>query len=275
MSRRRIAAVVVALATVAGSSASQPAAAADDIATVNGESISVDDFDEILTSFGVTTDTVDGNNARGLLTDLIVTEAMRQVVESRGIDPGERAENTPDGPGFEQDRERYQQLLTDVDGLRADYEAASGLLDGQICLQAIGVADAETADEVLAELADGGEFAAVGAEYDPTFATTGGWVSGDPASPCLAAEQLSGAAQPVLDAVADVGAGEPAGPIELQEGFVVVVRTAPFDDVAAGFAAAPAMAAVAEYLPTIDISVNPRYGRWDPATASVVPLGQP
>ena len=166
-------------------------------------------------------------------------------------------------------------MLVDIDSLRADYEAESGILDGQVCLQAIGVADSDTADEVFAELAEGAEFATVGAEYDPTFATGGGWVSGDPAQPCLAVDQMTDAAAPVLEAVAEVEVGEPAGPIEIQEGFVVVVRTAPFDDVATAFTAAPANAAVAEYLTTIDITINPRYGRWDPLTSSVVPLGQP
>ena len=29
------------------------------------------------------------------------------------------------------------------------------------------------------------------------------------------------------------------------------------------------------YAVTADVSVNPRYGRWDAATVSIVPLGQP
>lgn len=263
------------MSALAGSSFAQPASAADDVATVNGESISVDDFDEILESLGVTTDTVDANAARGLLTDIIVTEAMRQLVESRGIDPGERADNAPDDPGFAQDRQRYQVLLADVDSLSDEYAAAGGILEGLICLQVISVADAETGDDVIAELADGAEFAAVGAEYDPTSAASGGWVSGDPAQPCLAVDQMTDAAAPVLEAVADIEVGEPAGPIEIGEGFVVIVRTAPFDDVATAFTASPATAAVAEYLPTIDITINPRYGRWDAESGSVVALSAP
>ena len=69
-----------------------------------------------------------------------------------------------------------------------------------------------------------------------------------------------------------------------------ILQVAAFDDISGElanyFADPPASPATGEtpsagelllmgYAVTADVSVNPRYGRWDAATVSIVPLGQP
>lgn len=284
MSRRRSVLSVIALAALLlGPGSSRPAAAADSpaiaddsIVSVNGESVSADELEDLLEEWGVTGPTIPGVETRNLLTELIRTEALRQMVERRGLDPGERADaGSAQDPGFLRDQARYEALLADLDDVRAEYEENAGVAAGQICLQFIGFADGDAAEEAMSEIDEGGDFDEVGAAADESYAERGGFLGQSAAQPCLPSDGPIAEEDALLDAVAEVPVGDAAGPIEITEDFFVIARAAPFDSVASAFAAGTADAEVAEFLADADVTVDPRYGRWDAETQSVVPLGEP
>jgi hypothetical protein len=77
-----------------------------------------------------------------------------------------------------------------------------------------------------------------------------------------------------VDAVADVGAGKPAGPVDTEIGTVIVIAP-PFDEVSDALDDELLAGALAGIIAEADVQIDPRYGRWDAAAGSVVALGQP
>jgi hypothetical protein len=270
---RRIVAVAVAVGAAASMPGAQPVAAGDVAATVNGVDISVDAFENTLTQLGAG-DVVPGDGGRGVLRELVINEAMRQFLTDHGVDPDTATVAGGTTADYEQLRAQYELMLAEADvsapdSVRDEYEG-SGIAAGLVCLRLFGVSDVEAAEEAMDAIADGEDFDDVGADNDPGFEARRGTVSGDPDQPCIEAASLSEAVQPIFEALDEAGAGEPTGPVETQFGLVVVMAP-PYDEVSGILAG---RAAFTEFLSTIDVTVNPRYGRWDAATASIVPLGQ-
>lgn len=269
---------LLAVGLLIGPGGGRPAAAGDAAATVNGVTISVDDLTHTLEDLGAR-NTVTGDDARGVLTQLIVNEALRQAFVAAGIDP--RSGSSQDDPNLAAvlaDRDRYAALLVragmaDLDAVEDEYER-TGSAGGLMCLRLFVVADVETGEEAMEALDDGTPFAEVAADNDPSFPSTGGSVRGNPDELCFDPSGLTDAARPIVDAVAAAGAGQPVGPIETEIATIIAVAP-PFEEVRAELDDSVVAAAIAEIVAAADVSVAPRYGRWDPVAATVVPLGQP
>ncbi|HSL57575.1 MAG TPA: peptidylprolyl isomerase [Acidimicrobiales bacterium] len=167
--------------------------------------------------------------------------------------------------------------VTDAD-VQAFYDENEAQF-AQSCLSHVLVETEEQADDVLAEIEGGLDFADAAAEFsiDPSAAQNGGDLG------CNA----PGTFVPGFEeaAFADAPIGEPFGPVESQFGFhLLLVRersTATFDEVAeqiraqleAQAAAGPQQALatwIDEAVAGADISVSSRYGSWDAAQGAVI-----
>jgi len=310
-----LAAAVVAVVVVA-TPAGAPASAADDAAIVNGIAISVEDFDDLVTSVAESgqfqldpaSGVIEAGQGRSALQILITNEAQRQFLDEQrvaAISDGERESAGQDLDeqsggsltGAARDALVDQTVLTsklvevaapDVATLADSYAVRPASL-GVVCGRIIVVDDVGAGEDAIDSLDAGGSFADVGEEYstEPDFAGTGGSLTGDPEQPCVPLSGVQGAGVELAGALVAARPGQPAGPIETGAGIIVFVAD-PFDDVAgaitdlyespgAGAGAAGGSAGqlmFAGWLLDADISVNPRYGRWDPATATIVALGQ-
>jgi hypothetical protein len=275
---RRALTGLLAVGVLAGPGGGRPAVASDAAATVNGVAISVDDLTDTLEALGAT-GSVSGDDARSVLTQMISNEAVRQALEAAGVDPDSGAEaDDPAAPAIVADRDRYVALLgetgaVDTEAVRDEYEQ-TGSAGGLLCLRLFVVTDVEAGEEAMDQLDDGAAFADVAVENDPTFATTGGSVTGDPNQLCFDPTGLTEAAAPIVDAVSEAGAEQPVGPIETEIATVIAIAP-PFDEVSGELDDDLVGPVIADIVANADVSVAPRYGRWDSATSTVVPLGQP
>lgn len=275
-----VAVAVLAVTTLGGAPAS-PAAAADEAATVNGESISLDDFEDAVEASGAVDDatgTADATVARTTLSDLIAGRARLQFLRSYGLEADEATA-----------AERLTRLqapeVAELGDVYADRPASLGV----ICARLIPVADEQDGTDAVADLADGAEFADVAERYstDPAIVEYDGWLTGDAAAPCVALSDLQ--FDPVLaGAFVDADPGEPVGPLFFESGqggaLSFVMEIATLDEVAdaiqAFYGGAEESGSSAGellfrgWLLDADVTVNPRFGRWDAASASIVALGQ-
>jgi hypothetical protein len=263
----RRAAVVAAALLAAAVSSPGPAQAADDAATVNDASISVDDFEQSLQELGAG-ELVAGDEGRAVLGVLVLNELTRQFLVNEGVDVSEVSGT------FQEQQAAYETLVAEADvevpdGLSEEYESTGGAA-GLVCIRLFAVEDADAGDEAMTAIAEGDEFDEVGAANDPGFEQTGGSITGEADQPCVRRAELNPAADPIVAAVTEGEPGTPVGPVETEVGLFVVMAP-PFSDVRRTLAP---LVARDDFVTASDITINPRYGRWDAATASVVPLGQ-
>jgi len=280
--------VLAALAAVVGAGGSSPASASGTAATVNGHTISVDDFTDTMQEIAAAGyiqlsgdgALATGDQARLVLGEMISNEVLRQSLEAAGVDPGADApEGTDAGaasqPALLTDGQRYRDLLGqtgafDLSELQEEYEA-SGEANGQVCAVVMLPADGDAADEAVAALAEGGDFTDVAADLGVQV----GGVGGSADAPCGAVDSISSdVLDPLREAIADVGVGEPTDVVEIQ-GSPIIAYAPPFDEVSTTLAGDLVQAAVDDLLRSADVSVDPRYGRWDSASGRVVPLSTP
>ena len=165
-------------------------------------------------------------------------------------------------------------ILVQLLGEQARTEYQSGLSSSPLaCLAAIPLASPDDADEVLAALSSGTSFADAAAQFssDPALAQSGGVVSVN-GGECLETASLAPA---VSDPLASVPVGQPVR-ADL-DSFSAVLQLRPFDDLQLQSQSAVASALLDEdqlatVLDAAQIYVDPRYGRWDQPSHSVVPL---
>ena len=299
---RRVAVVVAVAAVVAGPAGVEPAAAADDAATVNEAMISVDEFDEFLVALedaGLTdfvanesSSTVGGDPGRAALSLLVTNEAQRQfasrleLAELTDEDREAAMASTPQDHPIRQNPAAFQAIADDaayrarldsleapdVDSLSEQYEESPASL-GAYCATALTVADVDEAEAMIDDYGNGDD-----PSWDAVAANAGAAVSDWQCTP------LSSVTDPnLLASLADAGPGEAVGPVRTADGYTVLVIDEFVD-------AAPKLESLflrleAEgttsvgfllfqgFLLDSDIAINSRYGRWDPTTISVVPLG--
>ena len=168
-------------------------------------------------------------------------------------------------------------LPSDTD-LEAMY-AAQPISTGLLCLRHILVATEAEADGVVALLVEGEDFAALAADLslEGSASITGGALTGTE-SECLPTAQYISSFDP--DFVAAAFAAPPttwSQPVETQFGWHVILNR-PWSeigqDVVAAYAAPDgALLYVDAVLNTADVSVDSRFGRWNPSTGRIVPLG--
>lgn len=262
---RRLA--VVGAALIAAVSGPGPARAADDAATVNDVGISVDDFEQTLQELGAA-GSVPGDQGRAVLQALVLNELTRQFLVDEGVDVSDVSGT------FQEQQAAYEMLVAEADveipdGLSEEYESTAGAA-GLVCIRLFVVADEAAGEEAVAAIAEGEDFDEVGAASDPGFEQTGGSITGQADQPCVPRASLNPAADPIVDAVGEGEPGTPMGPVATEVGLFVVIAP-PFDEVSDTLAP---LVARDDFMTASDISINPRYGRWDAATASIVPLGQ-
>jgi hypothetical protein len=272
--------------------------AAGEAATVNGVSITVEQFDQIavdlagagLTQFAPspTSRTIDGEAGRQLLTVLVMNKARGQFIDDAGEEPVTDAdieavfENlAADHPlqALEGDAraavaedqvyaERLDAIEPDVSTMGEQYEESPASL-GVYCATAISVADVEQADAVTAAIENG---------------ATPDEAGGESVSDWQCATLASVADPELLASLVAAGPGEAVGPASTGDGLVVLVIDT-FDTAESklesfflrleegGSGASAGTVLFQGFLFGSDVSVNPRYGRWDPLTGTVVALG--
>lgn len=160
------------------------------------------------------------------------------------------------------------------DAVRAFYDDNIAQFENQVCAQHVLLENEEDAEDVLAELEGGADFATVAEErsIDPSAASNGGDLG------CTSADRY---VEEFAEAITEGEIGEHLGPVETQFGFHVieVLPPAPLEDVreeieqglADQAGAAELQALQADLIAEADVEVNPRFGRWDPQTGQVVP----
>jgi hypothetical protein len=296
---RTLAALGVAAALV--STAAGPARAADDAATVNDVSISVDEFEQLVVELGdaglaqfvpdPSSSTLAADDGRNALSLMVLNEAHGQFFAGLGEAPPtaqERdealAESVPeDHPIRDQpvalavigDDAVYSARLDTMeipvsDTLDEQYEASPSSL-GVYCASAIAVATEDEGVEVVRAVEDG-------ATPDEAADVVGGSVSDWQCTP------LATVADPVLlDSLVSAEPGDAVGPVSTSDGLVVLVvddfeaaepklesfflRLEEEGQTSAGVVLFQGFSLGA------DITINPRYGRWDATSGSVVALG--
>ena len=227
----------------------------DVAARVGGQTISANDLQLLAAADGKSTV---GEQLRYELTTWVRVSAIETFTGTAA----------PAGPlTAEQITARTQKAIGLIDGARGKALYESGFRGSPyICLAAIPVQSTDDATTVMAALSSGTSFADAARQYstDATLASTGGVVNDQDGSECFATATVSSA---VADALKAVPLGTPAV-VDLVT-LTAVVALRPFDTLQPAsqqLTAAQAIAADAS------VYIDPRYGRWDPASASVVPL---
>jgi hypothetical protein len=158
------------------------------------------------------------------------------------------------------------------DTAQSTYE--TGTSSPVMCLAAITVANIDDADKVLAAINSGTSFSDAAHQFstDTAIAEAGGVVKGSDGSECIAPNTVNPA---VTTALKDTPVGQP---IAADLGtFSAVLMLRPYDELSDESKKVIASASVPQteldaVVDAADIFVDPRYGRWDPASGSVVEM---
>jgi hypothetical protein len=164
--------------------------------------------------------------------------------------------------------DRLDAIEPDVSTMREQYEKSPASL-GMYCATAISVTDAAQADAVIAAVEGGA------APEDAGGESVSNWQC----------SRVASVADPVLfESILAAGPGDAVGPASTGDGQVVLVidefdtaerKLENFFQRLEADSSGPSAGTVLfqGFLFGSDISVDPRYGRWDPLTGSVVALG--
>jgi hypothetical protein len=150
---------------------------------------------------------------------------------------------------------------------------------GFLCLRHILLETEADALDVIGELGAGADFAELARErsIEEVASLTGGALA-DRDAACVPTSQYAQSFDPVFTAAAHATRGtEISDPVETAFGWHVIMHR-PWDEVGAEILAAHAGDARGEHLLDArlagdDIRIDPRYGRWNPATNRVEPIG--
>jgi parvulin-like peptidyl-prolyl isomerase len=246
---------------------------------------------------GGTEFSIAGDTARGWLNQVITWTAAEDLLEEAGLEPTQEAidgiraqiSSNPTAQELAQDMqddvvrgaasvESLSQLpAPTAEELEAKYNE-SPASTGALCVSHILVDTEAEAEAVLDELEAGADFAELAGQHsiEPAAAQTGGALAANDGNACQSVGTFQTSFDPDFTAGAlAASAGEPTGPVQSRFGYHVILAR-PFaevgDDLAELIATAPGDAALSGRLATADITVDPRYGRWDPARGSVVSL---
>jgi parvulin-like peptidyl-prolyl isomerase len=304
MTRRFTATVVVVAAGVAALSACGGSRDSDAAAVVDGTAIPRSEYESLMQSvtanpevFGIeedfATNTIDGEAGRSLLQVLVLAQASEDYLAAEGeavTDADRQAILDAIGPNASQVPQDVLDLEVERQARQAAFgrlAAASGAAQaaweaspadvGQLCVRHLLVETEEEAQDVLAELDGGADFAELAAErsVDPSAASNGGALEVSPEQPCIPLTQAQSALDPVfLQAATGAVPGELVGPVETSFGWHVI-QARPYEEVAVAVDAAVGERAFLDYLGNAEIEVDPRYGRWDAVAVSVVALDTP
>ncbi len=272
----------------------------DAAAVVDGTKITQQQLEDTLTALAAHTEetgieedfatgSVEGETGRNVLGGLVRATASQQYLADNGesVTDADRQAAQTSLPAWE------QELSGDVSDLVLDFQASGAARSriaardaqaryeespsdlGVVCVRHIVVDTEEEAQDVLTELEGGADFADLAAErsIEPAAASTGGALA-DPqtGAPCLSTAAAVQAFDPgfVAGATAAVP-GEPTDPVQSSFGWHVILAR-PYSEVEDSVLSIYGARLFAEYLQSADVSVDPRYGRWDAETGSIVTL---
>jgi hypothetical protein len=161
-----------------------------------------------------------------------------------------------------------------LDQPQAEAQYEKGIAGPAVCLAAIPVASIDATAPIMAALQSGMSFADAARQFSatPALADSGGVVLAADGTECM---PPAGLAPAVADALKTTPVGQPVA-ADLQT-FAAVLLLRPFKDLALESQAVVAATGVpADQLSALfanaKVYVDPRYGRWDSQTGSVVPL---
>lgn len=272
-------------------------------ATVNGRDISRDSLENFIDEFAsndqlpLENGVVAGDDARNLLAGMIKADAYTSFLKDFGA-PLTAAQRDAirkdlDAQSIDNLSPTLQNLIIDINAatkaiteLKAPAEAEieklyneNPSLTGALCARHIVVKKRATAQKVLSLLADGADFAGLAKKYstEPAAKETGGALQGQTAdgkpSPCMSILEYQQSFDPAFTrGVLAARAGVPYGPVQTSFGWHVI-RLATWDEVKdaalAVVNAEPGPSLATGWLSNADITVDPAYGRWDPATGTI------
>lgn len=309
MSRRRAATLAVALVIAVGSASSAtPAGAVDDVAAVNGEGISVAGVGDVIDAL-VASDigwevnpgngTIPADRARLVVETQLLNTARRQFIAENEIElPADLDEAAADDMLAQQGLDSLAGAARDmvVEQIVTSQQIGTAELDvnledraeqyqdnpvslGVVCVNLLLFADEGDADRAADALRAG--------DAASDVAETFGAEPGSTDVQCISTTELGAAAPGVLASVVDLSAGDVLDPQVGATGWQVIGMPE-FADVVEPLGAyldAPSPSAQGGIVTTgqilfdgwllaADIDVDARYGRWDPVTSTIVPLGQ-
>ena len=304
---KRIAAVGAAVVSVLAASGCGAVPDSDVAVRVGDDEVSVERLESVmrgvssLEGSGIVQDeetgTVDGEFARNVISIFVTNAATNGFLEANGESITEEdrqavRESIPaDDPGLDYPDDVLDLLIelqagqaarqrvsaSVPDDVQARYEASPSDL-GVLCVRHVLLDDEAAAQDVVDELAQGASIEDLARERstDPSAAQNGGAIElaeGEACTPAASARQSLDAT--FVDAAMGSSPGEPVGPVQTQFGWHVI-EARPYDEVAESLANVYETSGgdllFARYLQDLDVSVDPRYGRWDPDQAAVVEL---
>lgn len=264
-------------------------------ASVGGHTLSIEDFGVLTTDLGapLTAGDIAGTDARSVIQEWVRATALldafdlddqaaRDEVEQEFTASNAEKWNTlaPVTKKYYIDYSLTQRYLIDhpelagAEQLQALYERGVGA-SGAICLRAIVATTEDQANALIAELADGKDFATLADEnpIDGAGATNGGVIVADAStgSECFAASDSTPAE--IVQALVTTPIGEPTPAVSVNDGYIIMLQR-PYaevaDDAASFLSTAVSSEVTISVLADAAVEVDSRYGMWDTATATVV-----
>ncbi len=281
---RRFAAVSCALVCAAAFTACSTFTDNDVAASIDGDEFTRDTFEEFLRADAGDADVVSGSRAAGELTRFVYGAAIRKVLDGAEVQLTDEDRNgytsqlPTDAPFFSySSRLQTAVLYREVgagalqrvpspsnDELAARYAERPASI-GLACYEAVTVGSSGQATSIAQQLREGATLAeAAGPDAE---------IRG-PGAECASFDRLWGGLEEpeVVAGLIDARPGVPTV-VDVENGWVVVsVQTyeAARDAIEANFPQAPGALLAIGLLATGDITIDPAYGRWDPARGSVV-----
>jgi parvulin-like peptidyl-prolyl isomerase len=291
--------LVMALVGLGACGSSSAVSSPSDVVTVDGKGYPKTQFDEIAADlikvgqFKAANGVLAVADARTLIRTLIEFEAFNSFLKDRGlsVDDADRSstlEQANADAQFSTYSEPLQELLIELsvasltlDKVKAPSESevqdlygASPASVGVLCLSHILVKTEAEARSVLGELDKGADFAklAKAKSIEPAAKQSGGALkNGDEECSSLRDLQSSFDKDFLSGAVA-AKPGTPTGPVKSSFGYHVILSH-PFaevkDSVMRVVTKDPGNTLLNGYLTTVDVKVNSKYGRWNPALATI------
>lgn len=308
---RRAVPLAIALAAAVGLSGCATFTEADTVVSVGGVAVDQSRLDAMLLEYSARGDlfgtapldddtTAPAEQARILLSAIVVSSAVRDVLAASGdeVTAADRAAFldtlASDNPvrtlesGLADLIADTQSTVIESAMARAtpldstELERRYGIDPGStgfLCLRHMLLENEADALDVIAELDAGADFAELARERSTEEAAslTGGALA-DRDAACVPTSQYAQSFDPVFTAAAHATRGtEISAPVETAFGWHVIMHR-PWDEVGAEILTAHAGDASGQHLLDArlagdDIRIDPRYGRWNPATNRVEPIG--
>ena len=286
----------VTLAVVLSSCGSTSNSAAE----VGGKKISRDELELTITELSdagqtpVVDGEVDGETARSVLTALLQGAAADVILKKYGqeitkADRDEIAESVSKNTDTTEFTEHLKNLIIELNAgglalgrvVAPDAKTAAKMYDeapaslGVMCVRHLVVKEEAKATEALKKITDGADFATVAGEYsiEPNAKVSGGALTGEK-NACMPLSEYQNGFDPDFTAGALLAKpGVATAPVKSSFGYhIILIR--PFIEVAADVSALlEADAGVLlfnGYLATTKIKVDSAYGRWNPASGTII-----